>query len=543
VLVAEGNPVVVDEIDAQGLESLPPAEAREIRGAISLKRGQRFDELDYDASKRALQTVLRERSYAAAEVEGRVEVDPVQHQAVVSFQIRPGGSYRFGSLRITGHGRLPETPIRLAAGLGSGERYRPDRLDEMRVEVLALGAFSTVEIQEQRDDARREVDVTLKVTPLPADELRLGFGVTSGASRKSETGDMESIPQWDVHLFANYERRHLAGTLGTLRVEENPRLLFNDVFPRLTEPNLGNIITVKLRQPGVLEARTDLLAQSSWDYGPDPFLGFIRSDVTLRVGARRGFFARRLTGTLAVQQDLFIVSSDEDNTTSDGSPTPSTYRYAFLEQDLRLDLRDQSAQPSRGAYFLINSTESVRWQLSNWTSLRVTPDARFYFPLPLASVFALRAAVGALLIFDADPSLDDLSFRLGPSSYRLRGGGANSVRGFLPGELGAGTQGGLRRWEAMLEWRLRLGTSLTAVAFMDFGDVNDAQAFRFDHLNTSVGFGLRYFTFIGPIRLDAGFRIPDLQRLGGTSQIEDGASTFPFTDVPGALHLTIGDSF
>ena len=83
----------------------------------------------------------------------------------------------------------------------------------------------------------------------------------------------------------------------------------------------------------------------------------------------------------------------------------------------------------------------------------------------------------------------------------------------------------------------------TTVAFVDVGDVNDAEAFRFDHLNTSIGFGLRYFTLIGPLRLDAGFRIPDWQRLGPGDAVEAGASTFPFTDIPGALHLTIGDSF
>jgi outer membrane translocation and assembly module TamA len=543
VVVVENQPVMLEAVEVLGLEGLSPSDQSEIRKVVTLKQGRRFDEVDYDRTKEALQRVLRDHSFAAAEVEGRVEVEPRTHRARVRFQVRPGASYVFGSVRVTGQGQLPETPIRLAAGAVTGEKYRPARVDEMRVEVLGLGAFSMVDVQEQRDDAQHRIDVTLKVTPLPPDELRLGIGLTSGASLKDESGDMESIPQWDVHLFGSYELRHVAGSLGTLRIEENPRLLFGDVFPRLTEPALGNVLSLKMRQPGVIEARTDLLMQSSWDYGPDPFLGFTRSDITLRAGVRRGFLAHHFLGNLALQQDLFLVGDGADNTTSDGTPTPSSYRYAFLEQEVRLDLRDDSMQPNEGAYFLVNTTESLRWELSDWSSIRLTPEGRFYFPLPLNSVFAVRAAVGALLIFDASPSLDELSARLGPSSYRLRGGGANSVRGFLPGELGAGTQGGLRRWEAMLEWRLRLGASLTAVTFMDFGDVNDAESFRFDHLNTSAGFGLRYFTFIGPVRLDAGFRIADWQRIGGSSTIEDGASTFPFTDIPGALHLTIGDSF
>jgi hypothetical protein len=48
---------------------------------------------------------------------------------------------------------------------------------------------------------------------------------------------------------------------------------------------------------------------------------------------------------------------------------------------------------------------------------------------------------------------------------------------------------------------------------------------------------------IGALRLDAGFRIPSWQRTDGSDGIEDDADDFPFTSAPGALHLTIGESF
>jgi outer membrane protein assembly factor BamA len=543
VTVNEGEPVRVQDVKLSGSEALPAKLRASLHEALELQVGERFDEVDYNRSKQALIRVLREASFAEARVDGKVDVDAQERLAYVRFEIQPGPAYVFGTLRVTGQGQLPEAPILAAAGVLQGERYRPERLNEIRVELLALGAFSAIEVQETPDAAQRRMNLTLKVTPLSKNQLRLAVGVTSGASRRDETGDMESIPQWDVHLLGRYELRHVLGTLGSLRLEEQPRLIFGDVFPKPTNPHLGNIVSLKLHEPGIIEARTDLFFQSSWDYGPDPFLGFIRSDIMLQLGTRRGFFSHKLVATATVQQDLFVVNDDPDNITSDGTPTPSTYYYAFLEQELRLDLRDQLAQPSSGAYFALNSTESVRCFASDWSSWRVAPDARFYVPLPLSSVLAMRFALGALFIHDADPKLDELSQRLGPSNYRLRGGGANSVRGFLPGGLGAGSQGGLRRWESMLEWRLRLGAALTLAGFMDFGDVNDAASFRFDHLNTTAGFGLRYFTLVGVLRLDAGFRVIPWQRLDGSNGIESDASTFPFTDAPGALHFTIGDAF
>jgi translocation and assembly module TamA len=173
----------------------------------------------------------------------------------------------------------------------------------------------------------------------------------------------------------------------------------------------------------------------------------------------------------------------------------------------------------------------------------LAPEARGYLPLPLDIVFATRFAMGAIFVVKSSGDLDDLSQRLGPTSYRLRGGGANSNRGFLPGQLGAGIQGGLRRWESSAELRLAFGESLGLVGFLDAGDVNDSAYYRFSHLNTSAGFGLRYHTVIGVLRLDVGFRVPAWQRTDSSGGIEDDANNLPWSRTPGAVHFTIGESF
>jgi len=63
--------------------------------------------------------------------------------------------------------------------------------------------------------------------------------------------------------------------------------------------------------------------------------------------------------------------------------------------------------------------------------------------------------------------------------------------------------------------------------------------FRFSHLNTAVGGGLRYRTIIGPIRLDVGYRP---KALAGKST-DDATMDLGFVKFRGAVHLTIGDSF
>jgi hypothetical protein len=388
------------------------------------------------------------------------------------------------------------------------------------------------------------MDLEVVVTPLAPDALRVGFGVLSGQNRRTDTSELASIPQWDFHLFGRYERRHVFGTLGKLSVDDRLRLIFERDFPRLTTPELGNVLGVGLNQPGLIEARTDLFARAVWDRGPDTFLGFTRSDIFFRLGVRRSLFLRGLVGTLAAQQDLLLVDAGADNVTNDPEvPTPSSYVFNYLEQDLRLDLRDDAVRTTRGAYFALNALEAVRSPASDWTALRLAPEARGYVPLPFGVVLAGRAAVAGLFVTSANEGLDELSRERGPATYRLRGGGANSNRGFLAGQLGVGLDGGVRRWETSLELRLALGSSLVVAGFADAGDVSGGKTLRLSHYNTTFGFGLRYYTVIGALRLDTGYRIRSLQRADGSNGIEEDPSTVPFSDLPGAIHLTIGDPF
>jgi len=158
-------------------------------------------------------------------------------------------------------------------------------------------------------------------------------------------------------------------------------------------------------------------------------------------------------------------------------------------------------------------------------------------------VLAARFAVGSLHILDASSDLDVQSQALGPQAYRLRGGGAQSNRGFGPGELGDGILGGIRRWESSLELRVPLTESFSLAAFTDVGDVHAAPSFRFGHLNTAVGGGMRYRTLIGPIRLDVGYRPSALQRTRGAAPDDAPSTDLRFVKFDGAVHLTIGESF
>jgi outer membrane translocation and assembly module TamA len=91
-----------------------------------------------------------------------------------------------------------------------------------------------------------------------------------------------------------------------------------------------------------------------------------------------------------------------------------------------------------------------------------------------------------------------------------------------------------------------LTQDFSLVGFGDLGDVygpvRGSPRFRFSHLNTTFGGGLRYRTIVGPIRLDVGYRPKTLQRAKGGPG-EDDHLSLGGAKFRGAFHLTIGEAF
>jgi translocation and assembly module TamA len=123
------------------------------------------------------------------------------------------------------------------------------------------------------------------------------------------------------------------------------------------------------------------------------------------------------------------------------------------------------------------------------------------------SILAVRGSVGQLFGTEA---LDV------PISQRFFAGGGGSVRGYDFQSIGPRqpgsrrSTGGSSLLDGSVEWRQRFGANWGAVAFVDAGRVgggggsgqpSDRAAWR-----VGAGLGARYYTAIGPVRVD--FALP-----------------------------------
>ncbi len=538
VQVEEGEHVKVSDVRLEPNAPLPAELLEKLQEDLAVVQDRRFDEFDYEADKKELLERLWNGSYARAKVTGRVTVNREKRTADVVYVLEPGPSCVFGEVRV--EGAKENTPIDLiiqAADIRAGKPFSHEAMLDAELAVFALGVFSSVQMKPQGTGSRVDLVAAVRVGRL--ERWSGGIGIMSGTLQRS-FDQQESIPQWDVHLLGAWEHKSFLGGMRRLRIEERPRLIFLRDFPGVQGgPHFGNILSVRFEQPATFERRTTLFVDNTWDFGPDPYDGFFRSDLGTKVGLSRPFFRQRLNVRIAVAHDYYEIT--EGNMPDD----VSSYRLPFLEQVVSVDLRNDPQRPKRGMYASVTVQEAFRLGgYGSWDYVRVIPDVRGYVPLMWDFVLAARFSIGALFIQDRVAGLDPDSARLGPQTYRLRGGGSTSNRGFAPGKMGSPDEdepgAGIRKWEASLELRVPFGEDFGMVFFGDMGDVSRSKRIRFEQLNTAIGLGLRYFTILGAIRFDAGWRIPGWQTTPG-----EVPASYPPSESgwPDAFHLTIGEAF
>jgi outer membrane protein assembly factor BamA len=590
ILVDEGEPVLVDQPQIAGLEKLPDLHLP-AANALKLATGERFVEDSYEGSKAALLSVLTSEGYAWAEVRGKAEVNLVTHRATVRFEVIPGPQFKIRNVVIQGlTAEIPEKPVRRALRLRAGRKFSADELESARQAVLDLGVFSDVEITwlpgratpgqapPVNDKGEPAVDIIVNTTPSPLHTLRLGGG-----------GEMDVI-RTDVHATAGWEDRSFFGGLRHFTVGVKPGVvLFPTTLPTLHAPNRllpEERARADLRQPGFIEARTNLLLRGEFNIYPI-LLRPINESVIIGyreargvTGFDRNFFRSHLFGSLTANLQAnypFTYHGPLD-------ATLGRVLLGYLELETHLSFRDSAARPHKGVW--VGNNLQLAGGIGDIADLKEQPDLRIYIPIAPKVTFALRGSVGflfprnygrALAGETSDPEAFTRDVQLayfraffagGPNSnrgYPFRSIGPHGPAPFYSPTLSASqvlTQecnilssaydpavcavplGGLSLWESSAELRFPIIGALSGALFADASDVSRARTtLRFDYPHLSTGSGLRYDTPVGPVRFDVGYRIPGLQRIGGPINTALEGDPGTILGAPIAISIGIGETF
>lgn len=130
------------------------------------------------------------------------------------------------------------------------------------------------------------------------------------------------------------------------------------------------------------------------------------------------------------------------------------------------------------------------------------------------SIFASHIEIGDIIEYGSGENIRPVR-----ELYKFFCGGGNSVRGWKAQTLGMldnPSLGGKFLLEGSFEFRRKPFPQRSflypvwTVLFLDWGNVWEKEKyFRMDQIALATGFGIRYDTFVGPVRIDVGFKLFD----------------------------------
>ncbi len=488
--IDEGNQYKVDQLSFTG-DMIVPEE--ELRATLKLKSGEIFrgSLLAQDIS--GLTTFYGDKGYAFANVEPAFKLNRTNLTVDIQFRIEKGHEVYVRQIDIVGNIRTRDKVIRREIPIEEGQLYNATEVQAIKSRVTRLGFFEdNVEVASERvPGTEDQLDLNVKVAEKPT-----GFFSIAGGFSSVETFIFAGQIQ-EANLFGYGKRVTLNAQIGGV----TQLFYLNYQDPHLFDTDFTL---------DALAFRTDREFQ---DFSRSSFGGSLtfgryiwkdlRANITYRI------------------EDVKIGSIDENARLI---ITRSKQTISSVGLGLTWDSRNNLLDPSAG-----NLTETeVEFAGGpfggNTDYLKYTLSSRQWFPLWLKTVLTIRGTYGVIDFRNNgnDLVVGERFFLGGPNT--LRGYGFRRVGPRVPAADGSFVIiGGVQELLFSVDYIFPIlpSAGLKGAIFFDMGDAfNDGQDLTLNpnNLRKDVGFGMRWVSPLGPLRLEIGFPLGD--RLPGEDPYE-----------------------
>jgi outer membrane protein insertion porin family len=558
--VNEGTRATLSGITFEGVQAL---DETALRSALTIAPGQPFSSAAVVASREAVLRRYLDDGYRQAQIEARLGNGPTPGAIAVAFVLVEGRQTLVDRILVVGNVRTSEDTIRRELRIVRGQPFGLSRVFESQRRLTALGLFRSVRIVDvgQADVAAHDVVITVEEAPVTT--VGYGAGLQGGQRLRtvSDTGAVEENFEFAARGFVEAGRRNLWGknrTLGLfLRASVRPRDYPGDPERDGTGLALNEYrVLGTWREPRAFldSANLDVAAfveqaiRSSFSFRRQQ----ARVDWSRLFGEHTTFVARYGIG----RTELFDARIDPEDQLNVDRLFPQV-RISSVTNSVIRDTRDDPLDPGRGMFVAVDGELAGRAIGSEVGFAKTLLQGFVYRRIPGARrvVVAGGARLGLarglpreitrlgddgqpLFGPDGEP-LVDLVTDL-PAAERFFAGGDNTVRGFAQDRLGEPAtldRNGLPTGgNALLifnsEVRVPVWRGLIAAAFVDAGNVFlRVSNLDLAEIRGAAGFGVRYLSPIGPIRVDLGFKLSPMTFANGTKESRT------------ALHITVGQAF
>ena len=460
--IAEGPRPRITEIVING------AEKNIIKHLLEIKTNDFFVKDKIAKSKANIEDYYKDRGYPYVDVRSSVMAD----SGILKFDIEKGVLHYVRNIEVKGLTVCNPDVVRREIEFKKGDLFSKSKLLFSQRNIYALGFFSTmsVSLSKQEPDS---VDVIVDVRELKSRILNFGVGLSIPLSFLISFGIEE------LNIF----------NLGH-RFQVRPSFKIN--IEREWEGKLEGRYTI----PHITPLRISIsILPFLWFEETEEFTRQTRGN-ELRISK---LYTENIQFGIAHQYKYVDFRQKIE--------LPDTIKGVTnsIKFQLMMDYRDEFFNPKRGVYLLplVEYAGGIFGGDNHF--IRLETDNRLFLPL-LNNTIAQRLKVGVIIPTDGVATYEKYSL-----------GGQYSLRGYPERSIGPDSFGDERYGNIIVnynfEFRVSLPKYFGIVGFFDIGYIdNKIDITDTDFLKATAGFGLRYYTPIGPIRGDIGFPLTEKGR-------------------------------
>lgn len=413
---------------------------------------------------------MEKEGYPLAKVVNReVIADQATHKIHVILHVSSESRCYFGGVTFKGHERVSPQFFDKKIAWAMGDVYDPCQIERTQNALETSGLFSSISIT-HGDNVSDEGLVPIEIEVLESKHRSVGAGV--GYSTDNGFG-----------VLAEWENRNIRGCGEKVSIKTL-------IAQRLQEGTLAYVIPDFYRPRQELIWLAEFLRQTT--------KGYHASSYSLSAIVERQINDRTRISCGGMFKILRDTHSDNNG------------RFTLIKSpfQLRWTNANNILDPTQGCSFNMKIVPSLQIHNPQFAYCINTVTGTVYIPLRTDRriIFAAKAILGSIF--------GEKRHTI-PPSERFYAGNENLLRGYHYMTVSPLRHheplGGRSMMIGSLEVRLRATEAFGWVLFYDFGNVYENYLPQLDKkILQSVGFGLRYNTPVGPLRLD--FAVPLYRR-------------------------------
>ncbi|NGX42471.1 MAG: Translocation and assembly module TamA [Chlamydiae bacterium] len=431
-------------------------------------------------AEEVLSNVLASKGYPLAQIKDReVTADQKSKEIFVTVQVDPGPLTYFGRTAIEGNCGVCEALIRKKIYWHEGQQYDPVKIDCTFNALEAAGVFSSINITHAEEpDEDNKLPMTIQVSE--GNQRTIGFGLSYSTQRGGGF-----TAQWD--------HRNIRGMGEKLSADANVLQYFQEATVTYVKPDFGS--------PG-----QDLLWIADWEH--DDTEAFEKTSYSIS-----GILERQLNDRTRVSLGGTYTHLRNEDADNEGS-------FNLLKAPFQLKWTnvDDPLDPTCGNGIYLKTVPTIQLLDSQFAYIVTTLTGSIYRPLcrNRRFILAAKASFGTIL----GSRKKDI-----PSSERFYAGSENTLRGYKyytvsPLDKDNDPKGGRSMMIYTLEGRWHASEKWGSVLFYDVGNVYSTPLPQLDkEMLQSIGLGIRYYTPVGPLRLDIAFPLNRRKNVDNSFQI------------------------